>query len=287
MILQGKAGPWGLSAVMIALAVANAALAKGPQLEPEELVALHLEALGAAGFRTAVQSRSAQGVGRFEILLGGSGSLQGPASFISQGRKVLLSIDFNHLNYAVEQISFDGDQCYVGNIEPGVRSRLGQFLYQYDAILKEGLLGGVLSTAWPLGDLEARRPKLNYRGLKKVEGQELLEMQYRMRKGGGDLNIRLYFDPETYRHLATIYRIRIAAPMGRTPRESARQFDTRLTLEEWFSDFQTTEDLDLPTRWTIRLSLEAGRGTFLGKWDMRYNRITHNLPVDPQLFVLH
>jgi len=48
-----------------------------------------------------------------------------------------------------------------------VRSQLGQFLYQYDEIVKEGLLEGYSPQPWPLLDLKARRPKLNYRGLKK------------------------------------------------------------------------------------------------------------------------
>ena len=75
--------------------------------------------------------------------------------------------------------------------------------------------------------------------------------------------------------------------MGRTARESARQSETRFTLEEWFSDFRSTDDLDLPTRWTVRLTLETGRGNFLGKWNMTFQQIAHNLSIDPQIFALH
>ena len=219
--------------------------------------------------------------------VGGSGSLEGPAIFVSEGRKLFFSIQFDVLNYTAEEVSFDGEDCYVGYIQPGIRSQLGNFLYQFDALVEEGLLGGVLSTAWPLLDLEARRPRLDYEGLKKVSGQELLELRYRMRRGGRGFNIRLYFDPESFRHVATTYKLRISAPMGRTPLESARQTETRYTLEEWFSDFHPTDDLDLPSRWTIRLTLETGSGNYLAKWDMSYPLITHNLSIDPQVFVLH
>jgi len=256
-------------------------------MKPEELVARHLAALGSPESRSVVQSRAAQGTARMEVLAGGSGFLEGPVVLASLDRKVLFSIRFNHLNYSVEQVSFDDEKVYVGNIEPGVRSQLGQFLYQYDELVKEGLFGGVLSTAWPLLDLEGRNPKLDYRELRKVSGQELLELRYRMRKGGGDLNIRLYFDPESFRHMATTYKLTIAAPMGRTSEESARQSETRYTLEEWFSDFRSIDDLDLPTQWTVRLTLETGRGSFLGKWDMTFPQIAHNLSIDPQIFVLH
>jgi len=75
--------------------------------------------------------------------------------------------------------------------------------------------------------------------------------------------------------------------MGRTTEESARQSETRLTLTEWFSDFRPTDDLDLPTQWTVRLTLETGRGNFMGKWDMTFPQIIHNPSIDPRIFALH
>jgi len=287
MIPSKNAVQWHLPVVVFLWAALTPVAAKGPKMEPEELVTLHLAALGSPESRSVVQSRSAQGRGRMEVLVGGSGFLEGPFVFASRGDKLLFSIQFNHPSYAAEQVSFDGEKCYVGYIKPGVRSQLGQFLFQYDELVKEGLLGGVLSTAWPLLDLKARKPKLNYGGLKKVSGQELLELRYRMRKGGGNLNIRLYFDPESFRHIATTYKLTMTAPMGRTDRESPSQRETRFTLEEWFSDFRPTGDLDLPMHWTVRLTLDTGRGSFLGKWDMTYPQIAHNPSIDPQLFVLH
>ena len=287
MVLRYRMTVTILSSVVISIGMLTATLAKGPEMEPEELVARHLESIGDAETREGIQSRSARGVGRFEIVVGGSGFLEGPASFLSQGNKFRFSIDFNHLNYRAERITFDGEECYVGNIAPGVRSQLGDFFYQYDDFVKEGLLGGVLSTAWPLVDIEERRPKLDYRGLKKIDDQELLELRYRMRKGGGDFNINLYFDPETFHHIASIYKLRINAPMGRTPEESARQVETRLTVEEWFGDFQTWQGLDLPSHWTIRYTIEDSQGTRMFKWESVFNRALHNMAIDPRMFVLN
>ena len=287
MVLRYRMTVTILSSVVISIGMLTATLAKGPEMEPEELVARHLESIGDAETREGIQSRSARGVGRFEIVVGGSGFLEGPASFLSQGNKFRFSIDFNHLNYRAERITFDGEECYVGNIAPGVRSQLGDFFYQYDDFVKEGLLGGVLSTAWPLADIEERRPKLDYRGLKKIDDQELLELRYRMRKGGGDFNINLYFDPETFHHIASIYKLRINAPMGRTPEESARQVETRLIVEEWFGNFQTWQGLDLPSHWTIRYTIEDSQGTRMFKWESVFNRALHNMAIDPRMFVLN
>ena len=287
MMFHKRARQLHLSTVTILVALLAPVLAEDPKLEPEELVARHLKALGPPEILSTVQNRTAEGVGQLEVLLGGTGSLEGPALFVSEGRKIFFSIRFDEPNYTAEEFSFDGEDCYVGNIQPGVRSQLGQVLYQFEDLVEEGLLGGVLSTAWPLLDLEGRRPRLDYEGLKKINDQEFLELRYRMRRGGTDFRIHLYFDPETFRHMATTYKLRIAAPMGATIDESARQFDTRVTLEEWFSDFYPTDGLDLPAHWTIRLTLDTGSGTFLTKWEMIYPEITHDLSIDPRVFVLH
>ena len=105
-------------------------------------------------------------------------------------------------------------------------------------------------------------------------------------KGGRDFTINLYFDPQTFYHIASIYKLRISARMGRSPEASARQRETRLTLEEWFDDFQTRQGLELPSRWTIRFTIEGNRGTSVAKWDMAFDRALHNMSINPQLFVL-
>ena len=58
-----------LSLVGISLGMLGAGLAKGPEMEPEELVARHLEGFGDAETREGIQSRSARGVGQFEVVV--------------------------------------------------------------------------------------------------------------------------------------------------------------------------------------------------------------------------
>ena|ERR1017187_8658426 len=84
------------------------------------------------------------------------------------------------------------------------RSAFGNFVFVQDAVIREGLLGGVLSTAWPLLNLDERKAKVSFDGLKKIDGQELYELRYRPHKNT-DLEIHLYFDPQTYRHVETTY----------------------------------------------------------------------------------
>src|SRR5258708_21716858 len=83
----------------------------------------------------------------------------------------------------------------------------------HDLIFKQGLMGGTLSSAWPLLDLTARGPLLEYVGTKKVDNRLLHELKY-LPRGGSDLKIALFFEQDTFRHVRTAYERGIAAPTG-------------------------------------------------------------------------
>jgi hypothetical protein len=64
--------------------------------------------------------------------------------------------------YPREQFAFDGSRFMAAFVTPGVRSSLGSFLMIHDFIFKQGLMGGTLSSAWPLLDLSVAKAKLEY-----------------------------------------------------------------------------------------------------------------------------
>lgn len=262
-----------------------AAFAKKPKLKAEEVVQFHLESIGSPEIRAGWKSCKAEGAGSMAILAGGGGELQGPATFLSDGRKLRLSIVFDWPDYPSEEVAFDGSEVEVGQLSAGRRSYLGEFLYRYDNIIKEGLFGGVLSTGWSLLEVEERKPKLNYEGLKEVDGKEYHTLRYRPRKRG-DCETRLYFDQETFRHCVTIYKVRISEAMGSRPGES-RQEETRYTLKETFDGFQETADMTLPSRWDLELTIEAGRNVSLIRWSTNYTATSANPEIEPSRFVLY
>ena len=210
----------------------------------------------------------------------------GQTVFISDGNKLRYDMKFESKDYPEEVFSFDGQNVQIGYIRPGKRSRLGDFLYLYNGIIKEGLMGGVLSTAWPLTQLDQRGPKLQYRGLAKVEGKQAHELRYQMKKGDSNLNVFLYFEPDTFRHIATIYRIIQPAPLASRPELSSSQTENRLELLEVFEDFREEDGLTLPHRWTIHYTAEVGQSTFFGEWETVLEKITFNQPIDPKSFVV-
>jgi hypothetical protein len=274
-------GPWVVF-VLLLLCLGLSALGKKEKLKPEELVRLHLETIGTEGRTNCV----ADGQGVLRILRGGGGVLTGPSKFLSEGRKLRMSILFNRSDYPAEEVSFDGDEVDVSQMSPGRRSPLGEFLYQYDEIVTEGLFGGVLSTGWPLLEVEERKPKLKYEGLKKVDEVEYHSLRYRPRKRS-DLDIRLYFDPKDYRHLLTVYKIRIEPFGGRTMDERALQAVIRYDVREFFSEFKEIEGLTLPSQWTVDYTREVGTNIDMLRWTMDFNKIQNNGEINPVFFRLH
>ncbi len=144
----------------------------------------------------------------------------------------------------------------AATMKPGVYSEMGEFIKVHHEILTEGLWGGTLSTGWALFDLNGRHARLQYTGKKKVEGKELQQFRFLPSKRS-DLDIRLYFEPETGRHVMTTYELTIAPQMAMSELETAKQKSTYYLMEERFGDFKQYDGLWLPAQWTIQFTLDV------------------------------
>jgi hypothetical protein len=240
----------------------------------DELVSKHLDAIGAAEARAAVKSRVAQGSAAFNERISGSVHLDGRSRVLSEGVKFKCALQFLTPQYPGEQLVYDGQNVQIGMIDQQSRSMLGNFLVTEPEILREGLWGGSLNLGWPLLDRKASGAKFKYEGLKKVEGRELHEVGYvpKKRTSSGELQVRLYFDPETFHHVLTVYKLSAAAvESGATTDPSS----VTTTVEERFSGFQTTDGVTLPMEWEIRARVEPGKAQEF-QWKMAFTGITHN-----------
>ena len=249
--------------------------------KPEELVNKHLDALGTPEARAALKSLNVEGNLMTKFLRGGSGAAGGPFAMVSTGHKILMEAKFNTVNYPGESYAFDGEKKSIGFVTPGQRSQLEDFLNNNGEVLADGLIGGALSTAWPLYDWQSRNAKLDVDGLKKVDGKELFRVSYHPRHGSGDLKIYLFFDPETFRHVKTIYSQQSQAQLGTSAdRGSVGGLGgggANLTLEEDFGGFAPVNKLMLPTQWTLKYNQEGiGGGSTLVEFDMTISKIQAN-----------
>jgi hypothetical protein len=276
-----------LSRIMVAMGLillSSALTYSKEKIKWEELVAKHLEAIGSTEARAAAATRTMNGRATVFFRLGNTGQLSGNGGILSKGRMMRIAMNFNHPDYPGEHHAYDGKDVTVGIIRPGQRSNLSQFFYEHGNLLKEGLIGGVTSTSWCLHEVKERKPKLKYKGLKKIEGNELHDLEYKARKGGGDVRVNLYFQPETFRHVMTKYVLRVPAMMGRTPEASSRQRDRYFRVTEEFDDFLSVDALTLPHSYKLIFSYEGQNMTFLTEYLIESTEILHNATLDRQAF---
>jgi hypothetical protein len=253
-------------------------------MKPEELVDKHLAALGSPEARAAAKTRVLDGAASVTFRLGGTGRSDGKAAFVSEGRKIRLMFNFEHPEYPAEQVAYDGKRVVVGLIRPSIRSRLSQFVYDNEGFLSEGLMGGATSLGWCLYDAQGRKSRLEYEGLKDVDGKKLHELRYKPRNVLDDFQILLYFEPDTFRHVLSVYRLRIPAFMAGKPAESGRARESYWKMTEEFGDFKTVDGLTLPHAYRLVLNYEGEVGPFLAIWEANFSRVVHNQAMTPDVF---
>jgi hypothetical protein len=264
------------------------------KLTAEELITKHLDSIGAKEKRDLVKNRLIVGISNFAILHTPSAAT-GKAVLASENQKTILGINFGSTNYPMEKFIFDGTKASIAFVLPGVRSALGNFLYNNRVLIEDGLFGGVLQSAWPLQDLKARKAKAEMAGTKKIDGREMYVLDYYPK--GSNLTIKLFFDTQTFQHLRTEYRQHIAAPQGsstnRDPNKaqeeainnSARQQDTRNNLIEEFGDYRNEGGLMLPHSYRVYLLLNGGgKETNEFEWKFELSQFLFNQNFDPKSF---
>lgn len=273
-----------ITLLLVSAAVfSNAPAGAQEKLKPEEIVARHLAAVGADETRASIKTRVIQGTANVTFRAPSIGQASGRVVMASEGSKHMVGMAFDNTGYPQERLGYDGNDATAGYIRPGQRSNLGEFLLTHKPIMRQGLLGGVLSEAWPLYDLEEKKPKLEGGGTKKIGDRTAYEVRYSP-KGGSDARITLFFDAETFHHLRTEYSRTIAAQMTNNPEQSAAQRETRYKMTEDFSDFKKEGGLTLPHTYTIKVEFDTRGGAFQALWEFKLSQFAYNQPIDASSF---
>jgi hypothetical protein len=294
----------------------QSAFAKDPDLTPEQVVAAHLKSIGSPEVLATIKNRGIGGDATVQFIQGGTGKMIGQSLIISDGSSLGVILKYGTVDYPGEQFAFNGSEVTVANISPGQRSPLGDFIYRYNIILKEGLFGGVLSTGWPLLDISKKKPSLKY-DRAKVDGRELHVLEYMSKAYMNDIKVKLFFDLETFRHVRTEYRLKVqgeqalqandtiiegvsrASNTGAKTSPSTRNAgildqveDSIYLLVETFDNFKElksgkspdAKSLTLPQSYTISYSNQGHGSTFLANWGVEAKQWYQNGKIDPSYF---
>ncbi len=257
-------------------------LAKDDEIKPEEVVAKHLNSLGEPRNLAAIRSRMIRGSASLELIQGGFGNIpNGTSLIVSEPNRLGIVMRFSAFNYPGEHFAFDGHDATVGYLDFDTKSRLGSFITQFYGLIEEGLLGGILSVSWPLLDIQESQPKLKY-NKRTIGERNLHELTYnpKSRSGMLRLQIKLFFDFETFRHVMTEYSHSYSYGIYSDITVSRRSI--RMLLREEFGDFREVDGLMLPHKYTINYSEDTI--PFIGRYTIKAQQWLHNTQIDPGLF---
>jgi len=257
------------------------------ELTPEKLIAGHINSIGGPSILSSVKTRAFIGSTEVEFVQGMTGSINnGTASFVSDGNKLQIIMKYGELNYPEEYIAYNGSEVSVGYISPGQRSPLADFFYRFNGVMKKGFVGGTLSLAWPLLDTEEIQSKLKYKKVK-VEGRELHRLEWPMHLLG-NIRIKMYFEPDTFRHVRTDYVVRIqediAVSTGYDVMSTGIIPESIYTLIERFDQYKTVSGMTLPHKYSIEYSIEGQGNSFIGHWTINAQKWIFNRIFDEMIF---
>ena len=248
--------------------------AAAEKVDPAEVIAKNLDSIGKADVRTAPLLRSGQGTATLDVTSGGSGHMDGTMTVASMDGKFNFLMYFNAHDYVGDQFKFDGQKAFVADNTTTTRRNLGFFMYRHDVILKQGLWGSVWNTGWPLANLKDKNAVMRQEKNKKIDGKEMLVFSYEPKKMETEMRIHLYFEPDTGRHVRTVYEY--YGPSANVP---------ALTVTEEFRDFKEEHGLTLPHTWWVRyepsqtVQGDAGvLGTNSLLWKLNINQVSVTNP---------
>ena len=272
------------STIIVGIILCAPVFAQDKKLTLAELITHHLDSIGSAQARGVAKNRVVSGTVKLVSRVGTASNIDGQAAVASSGARVRYSMRFASPQYTGEQLAFDGSKVMTGHLPSGRRSPLSLYLEQQSLPLKDGLLGGSLSTGWAMLRLDQLKPRLDYKGLKKIDGRQLHEVSYRPEKGSTDLKVAMFFDAATYQHVRTEYEFKVPARLGSGPNDSARLQEDYYKLVEDFDDFRAADELMIPRKYRLQLQVQTSSGSNVFDWTVVIDQVLHNQALDEQIF---
>jgi hypothetical protein len=116
-------------------------------------------------------------------------------------------------------------------------------------------------------------------------GRQLHEVRIQPRSSG-NWDIFLYFELDTFRHVLSLYQLKVQPFLARNIDESARQADSYWRLREEFADFQTSEGVSVPHAYKLVLTYDSSDRPFITEWNFAVTQVRHNQDLEPAAFTV-
>jgi hypothetical protein len=284
---------FGMAVVTILIVMIFGTAAFAQKMKAEDVVAKNLDSIGTAEVRADLKTLIAVGPTKQRFTSTSDAAVDGRIVIASEAAKVFIGMNMASIQYPGQRFVFDGKNADVAMTSQTGRDFLGNFVKDNGPLLKSGILGGTLSTGWLLANDPSTKGKLTFEGIKKIEGRDAYVLQFSP-KGGSDINILLYFDAESFRHIRSEYGRITSAPQGvmgkdlagKAADNSGRQSETRIKVIEDFSDFRAEKSIMLPHAYKISYSYSGNQGTVQCEWMSTLTEFGVNQKFDPSTFAL-
>jgi len=200
---------------------------------------------------------------------------------VSTGHKILMEAKFD-LSTSLVNLSVRRREENHRIRPSGPRSQTRGFLNYNGEVLAEGLIGGKLSPRLAALRLADSKRQTGRDGLKKVVWQGAFTHHLSSPARNRDFeDLKSFFDPETFRHVKTIYTEQTQAQMGSTPGLSPSAVEQISRLKRTSAGFTTVNKLIAPTQWSIKY---IPRGHWWWQLDRPVRHGHKEGPSEPQCF---
>lgn len=252
------------------------------ELKLEEVVSKHAASIGTIEKRKELKNIVLLGSSVFESKLPQRKSA-GRVAIVSDKSNLLFISSFMSESYPFEKIGIFEGKINVPFITPGIRSPLGDFLWERPSILKSGLFSGSMALTWSLLEENLKKGKLKLGGTKKIDGRRAYVIEYFTEGTSAEFTIRLYFDTETFQHIRSQYREEFTGKQA-TFGALGQVNGYELELTENFSDFKTSDGITLPNVSKVHYMSSSSRGTYEYDWVFKVTETKFNQPLKEGFF---
>ncbi|NJM53027.1 MAG: hypothetical protein HC846_06290 [Blastocatellia bacterium] len=164
---------------------------KAQELRLEEVVSNHTNSIGKSDKRKELKNIVLLGMSEFRSKMPERKSV-GKVAIVSDASNLLVISSFLAESYPYEKIGIFDSKINIPFVNAGVRSPLGDFLWEHPGILKSGLFSGSMSLQWSFSEDYSKRGKLSLAGTKKVDGKKAHVIEFYPQGGSESLKIRLF-----------------------------------------------------------------------------------------------
>lgn len=259
-------------------------------LKLEEVFAKHLASIGNEEKRKQLNNMMLLGYSEFQSKLPQRKS-SGKVAIVSDSTNLLFISSFLSENYPYEKIGIFGGKINVPFVSSGIRSPLGDFLWEHPSLLESGLFAGSMSLKWSLLDENFKKSKNQLVGTKKIDGKKMYVVEHYPRGSSEEFKIRLFFDAETFQHVRSEYREEFTGKAPAFPGSRPGISETfgrvngyLIQLTEIFGEFQTYEGITLPSLSKVQYMGSSSKGTFEYDWIFRVNEVKFNQTLKENFF---